>query len=233
MGGCFLFWIARTLSAGETLAPGQELIFAEGKWDPARWQAVAVPPQAAPEPLVQKTDGIATRAFRPEETKQRLDNALLVLDTGRKTGEYAITFSMDSTAGTAPGVVLWPVVDAGELRGGIAVFVASYTMAVWRIGYDAREKVVTYTHLVRLGRYQDPAVRHVLRFRTNAKGTVSLQIDDSDFVILRQQEVEPNPRIGIWGCHGVCTFHALRAAAKPSLPFGGVSKPRDPEPESP
>lgn len=213
------------ISAHLALAQDEErtVSFAEGAWDPAEWTPLRLPMQPEPLTFVQRPGSLGTTSFTPEQTRQGLDNVILMTDTGTDEGEFEVTFRIGPEKGTAPGMLLSPRLDGDVLETGIAVFVADYTMAVWLVSTNAETRVTEYEHLVRLARWQDPAVEHVLRCRwSKARRMVALQIDDSDVVILRFAAHEINSQIGIWGCHGTCDYYRLTMRPGGTLPWQGT-----------
>lgn len=213
------------VAAHPALAQGEErtVSFAEGQWDPADWTPLRLPMQPELLTFEQRPERLGTSSFTPEQTKQGLDNVILMTDTGTDEGQFEVTFRIGPEKGTAPGMLLSPTLDGDVLETGIAVFVADYTMAVWLVSTNPETRVTQYEHLVRLSRWQDPAVEHVLRCRwSKARRMVALQIDDSDVVILRFAEHEINSRIGIWGCHGTCDYYRLSMRPGGTLPWQGA-----------
>jgi len=194
--------------------------FAEGQWDAEQWTPLRLPSYDTTPAFVQQPDCLRAGPFTREQVKAHLDNVLLMTDTGTDEGQFEVEFRIGPEHGTAPGVFLSPTLDGDALTGGIAVFVADYTMAVWRVGTDPDTLETGYEHLVRMNRYQDPAVRHVLRCRySKARRSIALQIDDSDVIMLRLPEFEINPRIGIWGCHGTCDYYRVTMTTEGTLPW--------------
>lgn len=217
--------IAAALMAQLALADGEErtVSFAEGQWDPAQWTPLRLPLHPHVQTFVQRPDCLGTDSFTPEQVKQHLDNVLLMTDSGTDEGEFEVTFRIGPEKGTAPGVFLSPTYIGDALQTAIAVFVADYTMAVWLVSTDPETSETQYRHLVRLARWQDPSVKHVLRCRySKARQMVALQVDDSDVVVLRLPEHEINSYIGIWGCHGTCDFYRLTMRHGGTLQWSGV-----------
>ena len=206
--------------AGENAV--ETITFAKGSWDESNWTPLKLPHQASTLTFIQKPDCLGTKSFTKEESKQGLDNVLLMTDTSTTEGEFADTFRIGPERGTAPGILLSPTYKDGVLQTAICAFVADYTMAVWRAWTDPEAGKTKYTHLVRLARWQDPAVKHVVRCRYSRKRRqVALQIDDSSVVVLRTPDHEINSRIGIWGCHGTCDYYTLAITKGGSLPWSG------------
>ena len=218
--------IALQFAAGAVLAeaPGaaQPSVtrFAEGHWEQARWTALRLPHQPETKAFRQKPECIGTDAFSPEDRKQRRDNVLLMTDTGVQEGEFEVTFAIGPEKGSAPGVFLCPTVTDGVLESAFSVFVASYTMAVWRATTNAETGETDYQHLARVNRWSEPGKRHVLRCRFSRKRkSIALRLDDSDVIMFRDVGLDINSRVGIWGCHGTCDFYQLRMIDPPELPW--------------
>ena len=197
--------------------------FAEGQWDAAQWTPLRLPLHPEVQTLVQRPDCLGTNSFTQEQIKQKLDNVLLMTDSGTDEGEFEVVFRIGPEKGTAPGVFLSPTCTGDALETGIAVFVADYTMAVWMVKTDPETRETQYDLLVWLARWQDPGVQHVLRCRySKARKMVALQVDDSDVVVLRLPEHEINSRVGIWGCHGTCDYYSLTIRPGGKLPWSGT-----------
>jgi len=202
-------------------AEDRTINFAEGQWDAAQWTPLKLPMQAEMMTFTQRPDCLGNDAFTQEQIKAGLDNILLMTDTGTDEGQFEVLFHIGPEKGTAPGVFLSPVLDGDALVGGIAVFIADYTMAVWNVTTDA-EGVTQYEHLVRLARWQDPEADHIVRCRySNRRKMIALQVDDSDVLILRLPELEINSKVGIWGCHGTCDFYTMTIRDEGTLPWSG------------
>jgi len=213
------------LAAHLALADAEErtVSFAQGAWDPAEWTPLRLPLHPEVQTFEQRPDSLGTNSFTAEQVKEHLDNVLLMTDSGTDEGEFEVAFRIGPEKGTAPGVFLSPTWSGDALETGIAVFVADYTMAVWLVSTNPETRATEYEHLVRLARWQDPSVEHVLRCRySKARRMVALQVDDSDVVILRFSEHEINSRIGIWGCHGTCDFYRLTMRPGGTLPWSGA-----------
>jgi hypothetical protein len=197
--------------------------FAEGRWNQAQWTPLRLPHQPEMKTFEQKTDCLGTNAFSTEDKKTRRDNVLLMTDTGTDEGEFEITFVIGPEKGSAPGIFLCPTVNDGILESAFSVFVASYTMAVWRATTDADKGETDYEHLVRMNRWSEPGKPHVLRCRYSRKRkSIALRLDDSDVLMFRDVGLEINSRIGIWGCHGTCDFYQLRMIDNPELPWSAT-----------
>ena len=208
--------------AGEDAKATQTITFAKDSWDESQWAPLRLPHQASTLTFIQKPDCLGTKSFTKEESKQGLDNVLLMTDTNTTEGEFTVTFRIGPERGTAPGILLSPTYKDGVLETAICAFVADYTMAVWRAWIDPETGKTKYTHLVRLARWQDPSVKHVVRCRYSKKRRqIALQIDDSSVVVLRTPDHEINSRIGIWGCHGTCDYYSLTIAKDGALPWSG------------
>ncbi len=194
--------------------------FAEGQWDTGSWTPLRLPLHPEVQTLIQRPDCLGTDSFTDEQKKAHLDNVLLMTDTGITEGQFEVVFSIGPERGTAPGIFLSPTYTDDALETGIAVFVADYTMAVWMVHTDPETRETGYTHLVRVNRYREPGVQHVLRCRySNARKSIALQVDDSDVVMLRLPEFEINSEIGIWGCHGTCNFYSVAITSEGTLPW--------------
>jgi len=159
------------------------------------------------------------------------DNILMVTDCLKASGEIVVEFEADGGRNTAPGICLFPsAADDQTLRGGIAVFVASYTMAVWQIELDDAEKITRYKLLGMTVRWFDPEKRHTLRCRFGGNSVV-VSVDGSDPAHYWLQPwfpakknppesfVKANAKAGVWGCHGKCKFYSMRILEKPTLPL--------------
>jgi len=213
------------LAAWPAIAQDEErtISFAEGQWDAEQWTALRLPLHPEVQSFIQRPDCLGTNSFTPEQKQQHLDNVLLMTDTGTDEGEFEVVFRIGPEKGTAPGVFLSPTYTGDALETGIAVFVADYTMAIWMVKTDPETRETGYDHLVRLARWQDSSVEHVLRCRySNARKMVALQVDDSDVVILRFPELEINSKVGIWGCHGTCDFYSMTIREDGTLPWSGT-----------
>ena len=219
--------VAAACLAAQVAAQEQEertISFAEGQWDAAQWTPLRLPLHPEVQTFIQRPDCLGTNSFTEEQKKQHLDNVLLMTDSGTDEGEFEVRFRIGPERGTAPGVFLSPTYTGDALETGIAVFVADYTMAVWLVGTDPETRETQYEHLVRLARWQDPSVEHVLRCRySRARKMVALQVDDSDVVILRFPEHEINSLVGIWGCHGTCDFYGMTIRPGGTLPWSGAA----------
>jgi len=214
--------VAISTLAQLTMADGEAwtVNFAEGQWDTGSWTPLRLPLHPEVQTLVQRPDCLGNDAFTDEQKKAHLDNILLMTDTGLDAGQFEVTFTIGPERGTAPGVFLSPTYDGDALQTGIAVFVADYTMAVWEVHTDPETQETGYTHLFRMNRYNDPAVKHVVRCRYNkASKSMAFQVDDSDVVMLRLPEFEINSQIGIWGCHGTCNFYSVTITPDGTLPW--------------
>lgn len=204
--------------------------FAKGQWDRAPWTALTVAPARAeglarlpPTPLsFGQEDRCIRVAFTKEDVQATTDNALMVMDTGNPQGEFEVIFTIGKEKGTAPGVCLSPTYSEDRvLKKCIAVFVADYTMAVWLAELDESTRLMKYTQLARLVRWQDPGQKHTLRCRYE-KGYFVLRLDDSDGLHFRYPpDFAPNSTIGLWGCHGTCEVYALELSSKGTLPTIG------------
>lgn len=201
---------------------GRTVTFAEGHWDAERWTPLRLPSHESTATFIQKPDCIGTNSFTEEEKKKHLDNVLLMTDTGTTEGEFEVVFRIGEERGTAPGVFLSPTCTGDALETAIVVFVADYTMAVWRVETDPETRETSYVHLVRLARWQDPTVKHVFRCRySKSRKSVALRIDESDVVVLRFPDHEINSRIGIWGCHGPCDYYSVTMKPGGTLEWSG------------
>ena len=201
---------------------GRTTTFEAGGWDPAKWTPLRLPAQEAAVPLVQKDGCIGTGSFSKEDIKKGMDNALLMTDSNTTEGEIEVTFSIGKEHGTAPGVFLSPTCKEGVLETAIGIFVADYTMAVWKVGRDPDSGKTKYVHLARFARWQDPEVKHVLRCRYSKKRrSMALRIDDSDVIVFRFPDHEINSRVGIWGCHGTCNYYRIRISEPGTLEWSG------------
>lgn len=213
--------VASTVALAEGTA--RTISFAQGQWEPAQWVPLRLPLHPEVQTFTQRPDCIGTNSFTPEQIKQHLDNVLLMTDSGTVEGQFEVVFRIGPEKGTAPGVFLSPTWEGDALLGGLAVFVADYTMAVWRVYTDPQTRETKYEHLVRVNRYREPGVQHVLRCRySNARKSVALQVDDSDVIMLRFPDMEINSYIGIWGCHGTCDFFSVTMMEGGTLPWSAT-----------
>lgn len=206
--------------------------FARGEWDKASWTPVRLANQAKAVEFAQVEGGIGTtpETFTRKDYAAETDNAILLQDLGSTEAEISVTFNLGKGFGgfACPGLCISPRLKNGVVESSIAVFVADYTTAVWHQTTDADGKTVRYKHLVQLGRWSDAAKPHTLRCRISKKqGSVALKVDDSDVVVLSfvgnktygSVPEEINSRIGLWGCHGECTFREMTRFDEPTLPF--------------
>ena len=192
--------------------------FARGTWDPAQWSPLRLPQQKTLRAFAQRDDSIGVEAFTADEIKGGMDNILLATDAGTAEGEFEVVFSLSEEQGTAPGVFLAPLIKDGVMERAVAIFVASYTMAVWRAELDPVKGETKYTHLVRVTRWTEPGQKHTLRcrFSTSSK-SIAIRLDQGDPIVLRDTGIEMNSKIGVWGCHGRCDFYSVTFAQKPVL----------------
>lgn len=208
--------------------------FEKGAWDPAKWTPVRMANQAEAKTLVQLDGAVGTtmETFTRADYNAETDNAILLYDLGTTEAEIAVTLTMGKNVGgrgyACPGLCISPVVKDGVVVSSIAVFVADYTMAVWWQTTGADGKTVGYRHLVQLGRWSDPDKPHVLRCRISKQaGSVAFQLDDADVVVLtyignKTYGSVPDPvnsLVGLWGCHGECTFREMTITEPGTLPF--------------
>jgi len=197
--------------------------FAQGAWDRSLWTPLRLPHQSSTPQFIQRKDSLGTGAFTAAQRKQKLDNVLLMFDTGLTEAQFEVEFSIGPEHGTAPGFFLAPTVKDGVLDQAVCVFVASYTVATWLATTDPKTGKTTYKHLARLNRWRDPGKRHVFRCRYSARrNAVLLQVDDSDVLMLRDVGARPNTKIGIWGCHGTCDFYRLLVRPGGNLPWAAT-----------
>lgn len=199
-------------------AGGTVVTLARGEWDSEKWTPLRLPHQKKLRTFVQRNESIGVEAFTDEERKNRLDNVLLMTDTGTTEGEFEVIFSLSGQSGSAPGIFLGPRIKDGVLDTSIALFVATYTMAVWKTQIDPESGETKYTHLVRVNRWTEPNRKHVLRCRYSRKqNSVVIRLDQSDPIMLRNTGVDMNSLIGIWACHGPCDFYSVKFTQKPIL----------------
>ncbi len=200
------------------------ICFAQGEWDAAEWTPLRLPLHPEVQQFIQRPESVGTDTFTREEIKRHLDNVLMMTDSGLQEGQFEVEFGIGPEKGTAPGILLSPTTEGDTLQTGIAVFVADYTMAVWRVTTHPETRETEYEHLVRLARYQAPDQRHSLRARWSKRSRrVALQVDDSSVVVLRLPEHEINSKIGIWGCHGTCDFYEMTVRETGRLPWKGTA----------
>lgn len=197
---------------------GHDSTFAPDQWHPQDWTAVRLIDQQDPPTFRQEDDAIAVGPFTAEQKKAYDDNALLMTDTGLADGQIDVTFSAGQSG--APGIFLAPVIEDGVITGGIGVFVARYTMAVWRITVDKENGKTNYEHLARLSDWTEPGEKHVLRCRWSKAGkTIALQVDDRSVLVFRNLPDALDGRVGIWGCHDVSRFYEMKVTTRPTLPW--------------
>lgn len=192
-------------------APDLAVNFARAQWDRSAWVPLRLPHQQAPCELVQRDESVGTEAFTREETKQQLDNAVLMFDTGATEAELQVVFTIGPQKGTAPGFALFPTFEGDELQTAIGIFVADYTMAVWRATKDAEAGKTVYQHLARLNRTNEAGPKHTfICVYSKKRRSIKMRVDDSDELEVRLDDQEVNSRVALWGCHGVCDFFELK-----------------------
>ena len=213
--------LATTIWAADGGAkPVKVVDFGKGKWQAAEWTPLRLPHQPQTAAFEQKPHALGTRSFTKEQTRQHLDNVLLMTDTGTTEGEIAVTFTIGPERGTAPGLLLFPKVKDGVMVESLCLFVADYTMAVWKATTDPATNKTKYEPVFRFARYSEPGPKHVVRCRyTKRRRSVALQIDDSDVVVIRGIDI--NTKAGIWGCHGTCDFYRFEVRGDGTLPWSG------------
>ena len=200
--------------------------FAKDKWDPAKWTPLRLPHQTALRTFLQRDESIGVDTFTKEDRSKRLDNVLLMTDAGTAEGEFEVSFSLSNEPGAAPGVFLSPRVTNGVLDTSLVVFVASYTMAVWKTQTDPATGETKYTHLARVIRWNEPNQKHVLRCRYSGKRNAAvIRLDQSDPLLFQDLGIAFNSLVGVWGCHGRCDFYSLTFFPKPVLEWA-ASDPR-------
>jgi len=218
-----LAWSGQGLAQKDAAGASPVVSFAEGKWDAAKWTPVRLPHHKEVKTFSQKPDCISVGPFSQEDKKGRLDNVLLMTDAGADEGQFEVAFTIGPERGTAPGFLISPTVRDGVVDKALSVFVATYTMAVWRAETDPEKGETKYTHLARLNRWTKPGDKHVFRCRySKAKKSFVLQVDDSDPLMLRDVGVDVNSLVGVWGCHGTCNFYEFRMNPKPDLPWSAT-----------
>ncbi|MCC7300994.1 MAG: hypothetical protein IT583_07940 [Verrucomicrobia bacterium] len=206
--------VAADLS-GPSIATG-EVSFATAKWNPDQWTPIRLPHQKTLRTFIQRDESLGTEKFPADEIKAHLDNVLLMADTGTGEGEFEVVFSLSEEKGTAPGIFLSPVLKDGVLDTSLAIFVASYTMAVWSTEIDPVAGETKYKHLVRMNRWNEPNRKHVLRCRySKSRSAVLIRLDQADTIMIK--DIPVNSRIGIWGCHGPCDFYSVSFIQNPVL----------------
>ncbi|MEO8206632.1 MAG: hypothetical protein ABI615_10665 [Chthoniobacterales bacterium] len=195
--------------------------FAPGKWDPAQWTPLRLPNQEQAVKFVQNPDSIGTtkESFDKTDYSKERDNALLVYDMGTTEGEIAVTLRIGTGFNnfSSPGICLFPKIKDGTFESGIAVFVATYTMAIW---YEYAEgNVMKYKHMGQVTRWSDPDKKHILRCRFSKKSdSIAISLDDAPPLVfqyvsntrLSNINHEINPLVALWGCHGVCDFYEMK-----------------------
>ena len=220
VAACLVGSAARAADAPAAPAAGDTVLatFAKGQWDSAKWTPLRLPHQAETRQFVQRENSLGVDAFTPEDTKNQLDNVLLMTDAGVTEGEIEVTFSLSDVKGTAPGVFFAPVVKDGVLDKAFTLFVATYTMAFWRAETDPETNKTRYPPLARLNRWNEPNQKHVLRCCfSKARNALLVRLDQGDTIMFKDVGVDVNSRFGIWGCHGPCDFYEVRLLAKPTL----------------
>jgi hypothetical protein len=200
---------------------GEDVVnFAKGKWDRSRWTTLRLAHQVKTLQFMQKADALGTEAFTKQQRKEKLDNVLMVTDTGMTEGQFEVTFIIGPERGTAPGFLLAPVIKDGVLSKGICIFVASYTMAVWIVEVNEKTGKTEYRHLARLNRWTAPGVKHIFKCRYSKKRkSFAVKIDNSDTLMFRAVGCEINSKVGIWGCHGTCDYYDFKVIPKGTLPW--------------
>ena len=148
--------MAFEVAAADTLSPvpaGRVISLGRGKWDTARWMPLRLPHQMKLRNFAQRDESIGVETFTDEEKRNRLDNVLLMTDTGTTEGEFEVIFSLSEQKGAAPGVFLAPLIkDGGVLDTSIAIFVASHTMAVWKTQIDRDTGVGLHFRIIDINR---------------------------------------------------------------------------------
>jgi len=206
--------------------------FDKGAWDNSKWTAVRMANQPEAKKFLQLDGAIGTTmaTFNRADYAAETDNAILLYDLGSPEAEFSITFTLGKGFGgySCPGLCISPKVKDGMVESCVSVFVADYTMAIWRHTTESDGKTVRYKHMVQLGRWTDPAKPHTLRCRISRKnGSVALKLDDADPLVLcfignKQYGLvdhEVNSLVGLWGCHGECAFREMTIYAEPTLQF--------------
>jgi len=228
--------IAGAIDAAEPEKPQDKaarvIRFAAGSWDKGEWTAVRMANQAHVYTFAQLDGAIGTtmQVFNRSDYKAETDNAILLYDLGSTDAEFAVRFDIGQGFGgyACPGLCISPQVKNGMVESSIAVFVGDYTMAVWYQTTDTDGKTVRYKHLVQLGRWSDPTKPHTLRCRISKKeSSVAIKLDDSDVVVLSfvgnkmygSVGHDVNSLIGLWGCHGECSFREMTIFPQTTLPF--------------
>ena len=213
--------------------------FAKGAWDPAKWTPARQINQAAPFTLSQLDGAIGTTAatFTREDYNAERDNAILLYDLGTTEAQVDVTFTIGKGFGgtSSPGLCIAPQVENGLVKSCIGVFVADYTMALWRYDIDADGKTLRIAHLAQFGRWTDVTKPHVLRVRMSKKEqSLAFQLDDSDVLVFTYVghktygsiPLEINSLVGLWGCHGEGTFKDMTISTPGTLPFLMRSAPK-------
>lgn len=225
------------------LAMDVNIEFSKDKWKDSDWKYLKVhPSKPLPDGLEPESGifnqeaGCITTEFTQAQVSSGNDNALMIIDGINAVGEIIMEFEMDGGKGTAPGVCLFPTYDSNMvLENSIAIFTASYTTAVWLVKLDKAAGITRYKLLGMTVKWFDPFKRHTLRCRFGGNSIV-VSVDDADpvhywlqpwFPAIENTEaddgvmIEPNGKIGLWGCHGKCKFYSLKVSEKPSLPLIG------------
>lgn len=200
--------------------------FARGQWARDHWTAVRLIDQGAVgrEQFRQADDAVEVGPFTPEQKKVFNDNVMLMTDTGLSDGEVALTFSLGEGRGAAPGLFLPSRVEDGIVKEGVGIFVASYTMAIWRMSVDEEKGKTQYVSLARFANWTTPNDKHVLTVRWSKAGKrMAVQVDDSSVLVLQGLTDVVDGRVGIWGCHDVCRFYKMSVTTRPTLPWNAVA----------
>lgn len=200
--------------------------FSRGKWASDHWTPVRVIDQGAVgrEQFRQADDALEVGPFTDEQKQVFNDNVMLMTDTGLADGEVALTFSMGEGRGAAPGLFLPSKVEDGIVKEGLGIFVASYTMAIWRISVDEEKGKTKYVSLARLADWTTPNDKHVITLRwSKAAKRIAVQVDDASVLVLRDLPDVLDGRVGIWGCHDVCRFYKMSVTTRPTLTWNAVA----------
>jgi hypothetical protein len=208
-----------TVSAVDTV-----IDFAEGKWDKSQWQTIKCFPVKPVDKLndfafSQKQDCISFDCSA-DDTKRGDDNCLMVYDTGRTDAEFEVVF--ESGKGH-PGIFISPdITTDGIVQKTYCIFVADYTFAIWCAEVDTVLKSTKYTHLVRVSKWFPMLKKHKIICRYNKKG-FAIKVDDSDTIVIYPENFKVNPKVGIWGCHGLSNYYSMTIKEKSSLLFNAVA----------
>lgn len=216
--------ICAMLLTATTFASDLTIDFAKGKWDKSKWTAIKVLPQKQPLDFQQENNCISVDVTE-EQVKAKIDNAVMVTDTGNASGQFDVTFSIDGKRGTAPGILISPQIKNGVLEKAIAIFIAEYAVVIWMAEKNKAGDGMNYTQLARFVRYQAPQKKHTIYVSYQQRlNNLAIKIDDSSIIGLRTPGLKINSLVGIWGCHGKCSYYKAVISKKATLPLAAIRK---------